>query len=44
MWSCAFSLQLEYRGRQELATPAVGIGKMHSAEMEQILNDTFASN
>ena len=44
MWSHVFSLQLGYRGRKELATPAVGIVKIHAAEMEQILNDTFASN
>ena len=40
----ALSLQLRYSGRQELAAPAVGIGKIHSAELEQILNDAFASS
>lgn len=34
-------LQIKYKGRGVLATPAVGVGRVHRAEVEQVLNSTF---
>ncbi|CAL8099803.1 unnamed protein product [Orchesella dallaii] len=34
--------QIKYKGRGPLAAPAVGIGRVHRAEVEQILNITFS--
>ncbi len=34
-------LQIKYKGRGPLAAPAVGIGRVHRAEIEHILNTTF---
>lgn len=37
-----FVFQIKYKGRGPLAAPAVGIGRVHRAEVEHILNSTFA--
>lgn len=34
-------IQLQYAGRQAAAAPAVGVAKMHLAEEQQLLKDTF---
>jgi len=35
-------LDLSYRGRGELCQPAVGVGKVHQAEVQALLNQTFS--
>ncbi|XP_073248521.1 2-oxoadipate dehydrogenase complex component E1-like [Porites lutea] len=37
-------IKLKYAGRKVLGVPAVGIGKLHSQEVIEILNDTFPNN
>jgi 2-oxoglutarate dehydrogenase complex dehydrogenase (E1) component-like enzyme len=33
--------QLKYAGREPLAAPAVGIGKLHQKEAEEVINQPF---
>ncbi len=38
----ALGVRLQYAGRSELATPAVGIGELHRADAERVLASSFA--
>lgn len=37
-----FGKRLRYRGREEYAVPAPGIGKVHAAQQEKVLSDAFS--
>lgn len=36
-----FFLQIRYVGRDTLAAPAVGVGKWHQKQAEDVINDPF---